>query len=123
MCISNGGDKMFKVIKKVEPIIESNSRTYHLAQRIKRVWVAEELIRKENGIIIGAYEVDTDHENGHEVHVVYNNGIVKIYNQKTKKYITCLIARLPQIERYGIVCTKTMKSKIKRHINDGLNQI
>lgn len=114
---------MFKVIKEVEPIIESKSRTDHLAERMKRISVAEDLIRKENGNIIKAYEVDTDHKNGHEVHTIYNNGIVKIYNQNTKKYITCLIARLPQIERYGIICTKTMKNKIKKHINDGLNQI
>lgn len=44
--------------------------------------------------------LDKGHKNGAEIHVISSTGIVTIYNQRTKKLITKLIARPGQIKRY-----------------------
>ena len=44
--------------------------------------------------------VDKGHKNGAEVHVISSTGIITIYNQRTGKLITKLIARPGQIRRY-----------------------
>jgi len=44
-------------------------------------------------------EVDRGHKNGTEIHVVTDSGIVKIYNTRTKKHVTDLIARPNQIKK------------------------
>ena len=44
--------------------------------------------------------LDKGHKNGAEIHVISSTGIVTIYNQRTKKLITKLIARPGQIRRY-----------------------
>lgn len=97
--------------------------TSHIANRSKRLQVAERLIIEECAKVIKIAIVNKGHENGHEIHMVYNNGVVKIYNQNTRKFITVLIARVPQIERYKIKVTKTMRNKIKSHIAKGYNNI
>ena len=67
--------------------------------------------------------VNKGHANGEEIHVIFNNGVVKIYNERTKKFITVLIARVPQIERYNVKVTKAMRKKINTHIAKGYNHI
>lgn len=44
-------------------------------------------------------ELDRGHKNGTEIHVVTNTAIIKIYNARTKKHVTDLIARPNQIIR------------------------
>lgn len=44
--------------------------------------------------------VDKGHKNGAEIHVLSSTGIVTIYNQRSGKLITKLIARPGQIKRY-----------------------
>lgn len=44
-------------------------------------------------------EVDRGHKNGTEIHVVTDSGIIKIYNTRTRKHVTDLIARPNQIKR------------------------
>lgn len=98
-------------------------KTSHAVNRSKRLQIAERLIIEECAKVIKIALVDKGHKNGHEIHMVYNNGIVKIYNQNTRKFVTVLIARVPQIERYKIKVTKTMRNKIKSHIKQGYNHI
>ena len=52
------------------------------------------------GKCIAYFIVDKAHKNGNEIHCVYDNGIVVIYNERTKRLITELIARPAQIYRY-----------------------
>lgn len=52
------------------------------------------------GEIIKTAEVDKGHKNGPEIHKVSTTGIVTIYNKRTGKLITKLIARPNQIRRY-----------------------
>ena len=98
-------------------------QTSHAANRSKRLQIAERLIYEESAKVIKIAVVNKGHKNGNEIHLVYNNGVVKVYNENTRKFITVLIARVPQIERYKIKVTRTMRNKIKSHIKQGYNQI
>ena len=97
--------------------------TSHVVNRSKRLQVAQRLINEEGAKIYKIAIVNKGHKNGAEAHVIYNNGVVKVYNANTHKYITMLIAREAQIERYNVKVTKTMRNKIKKHIAEGYNYI
>ena len=97
--------------------------TSHAVKRSKRLQVAERLIIEESAKVVKIAVVNKGHKNGNEVHLVYNNGVVKIYNERTHKFITVLIARVPQIERYNVKVTKAMRKKINTHIKQGYNHI
>ena len=97
--------------------------TAHGVTRSKRLQIAERLIIEESAKVLRIAVVDKGHKNGNEIHLVYNNGVVKVYNERTHKFITVLIARVPQIERYKVKITKTMRNKIKSHIKQGYNNI
>ena len=98
-------------------------KTSHVVNRSKRLQVAERLILEECAKVIKIAVVNKGHKNGNEIHIVYNNGIVKIYNANTRRFITVLIARVPQIERYNIKVTKAMRKKINMHVEKGYNHI
>lgn len=97
--------------------------TSHALNRSKRLQIAERLIIEESAKVCRIAVVDKGHANGEEIHLVYNNGVVKVYNARTRKFITVLIARVPQIERYNIKVTKVMRKKINSHIANGYNHI
>ena len=113
---------MFELIGYMDNFT-AGGQTSHALNRSKRLQVAERLIIEECAKVIKIAVVNKGHENGDEVHIVYNNGVVKVYNEHTRKFITVLIARVSQIERYKIKVTKTMRNKIKSHIAKGYNQI
>ena len=98
-------------------------KTSHAVNRSKRLQIAERLILEESARVLKIAVVNKGHANGDEIHIVYNNGIVKIYNANSRKFITVLIARVPQIERYKVKITRTMKKKINLHIKNGYNHI
>ena len=97
--------------------------TSHGVNRSHRLQIAERLIIEECAKVVKIAVVNKGHKNGNEIHIIYNNGIIKIYNARTRKFITVLIARVPQVERYKIKITKTMRNKIKSHIKQGYNNI
>ena len=113
---------MFELLGYMETFTASG-QTSHALKRSKRLQVAERLIIEESAKVVKIAVVNKGHKNGEEIHVVYNNGVVKIYNERTGKFITVLIARLPQIERYRINVPPAMKQKIKSHVEKGLNEI
>ena len=113
---------MFEILGATNNILYG-AETKHITERTKRVALVERLLINEDAKPCGAYIINKGHRNGYEIHVIYNNGIIRIYNQKTGKHITDLIARIPQVERYGIKVTKTMKRKIRTHIKAGMNSI
>ena len=98
-------------------------QTSHAVNRSKRLQVAERLIIEESAKVVKIAVVNKGHKNGNEIHLVYNNGVVKVYNENTRKFITVLIARVPQIERYKVKITKTMRKKINLHVKQGYNNI
>lgn len=97
--------------------------TSHVASRSKRLQIAERLIIQESAKVVKIAIVNKDHKNGDEIHVIFNNGVVKVYNARTHKFITVLIARVPQIERYNVKVTKAMRKKIEKHVAKGYNHI
>ena len=113
---------MFQLIGYMETF-KAGGQTSHAVNRSKRLQVAERLIIEESAKVCKIAVVNKGHKNGNEIHLVYNNGIVKIYNANTRKFITVLIARVPQIERYKVKITRTMRKKINLHIKQGYNQI
>ena len=113
---------MFELIGYADNF-KAGGNTSHALSRSKRLQIAERLITEESAKVIKIAVVDKGHANGEEIHVVYNNGIIKIYNANTHKFITVLIARVPQVERYKVKVTKTMRNKIESHIANGYNQI
>lgn len=77
----------------------SNLTTSHLAnERENRVNFVNENI--EDGKYITSFIVDTLHPNGNEIHHIFDNGVIKIENEETRKFITLLIARPQQLYRY-----------------------
>lgn len=113
---------MFKIIGYIDKFTTCGN-TQHVVNRSQRANIAQRLISKESAKVYKIAVIDKGHKNGREIHVIYNNGIVKIYNANTCKYITVLIARETQIERYNIKLTQTMRKKIKKHIANGYNYI
>ena len=113
---------MFELLGYMETFTASG-QTSHVANRSKRLQIAERLIIEESAKVLKIAVVNKGHKNGNEIHVIYNNGVVKVYNERTRKFITVLIARVPQIERYNIKVTKSMQSKVKSHIAKGYNHI
>lgn len=113
---------MFQVIGYIETF-KACGQTSHALKRSKRLQIAKRLIIEESARVIKIAVINKGHKNGNEIHVIYNNGIIKVYNARTHKFITILIARVPQIERYKIKVTKTMRKKITSHIAKGYNQI
>ena len=63
---------------------------------------ARENLIKEIGYgkVIKSVVIDRHHPNGPEIHEISNTGIITIYNQRTHKMITKLIARPGQIKKY-----------------------
>jgi hypothetical protein len=53
-----------------------------------------------NGNVILEKEIDRGHRNGPEIHKVSDTGIITVYNKRSGKMITKLIARPNQIKRY-----------------------
>lgn len=113
---------MFKIIGYMDNFTTCGN-TSHVVNRSKRLQIAQRLIHEESAKVYKIAIVDKGHKNGKEVHVIYNNGIIKVYNASTHKYITILIAREAQIERYNVKLTQTMRNKIRKHIKNGYNYI
>lgn len=113
---------MFQLIGYMDNF-KAGGNTSHALNRSKRLQVAERLIIEESAKVIKLAVVNKGHKNGNEIHIVYNNGVVKVYNEHTRKFITVLIARVPQIDRYKVKVTKTMRNKIESHIAKGYNHI
>ena len=113
---------MFELLGYMEEFATCGD-TLHVANRSHRLQIAERLILEESAKVIRIAVVNKGHANGNEIHVIFNNGIVKVYNERTRKFVTVLIARVPQIERYKVKITRTMRKKIASHIKQGYNNI
>ena len=113
---------MFKIIGYMDNFTTCGN-TSHVVNRSRRLQIAQRLINEESAKVVRIAVVNKGHKDGNEVHVIYNNGIIKIYNANSHKFITVLIAREPQIKRYQIKITKTMRNKIRRHIAESYNYI
>ena len=87
---------------------------------------AREAIIKKIGMgdIKDRFVVDRGHKNGAEIHEIRTTGIIVIYNQRTGKMITKLIARVGQIKRYYAdgkapkeILNRAYENTVKNHFN------
>lgn len=67
--------------------------------------------------------VDKGHKNGAEIHVITENGIINIYNRHSKKYVTGLIARPGQLQRYGVIIPESVLEKARTHVAMHYNEL
>jgi len=88
-----------KTLRKLTPeeakrYTESGEHTAHLEDRHTRIQAYNE------GAPLDAFEVDKNHRNGTEVHIVDSKGYIRVYNTKTARHITTMSGRPAQIKRY-----------------------
>lgn len=84
----------------------------------------EELIRAIGiGKVVDSFIVDKGHKNGPERHEITTTGIIVIYNARTNKLITKLIARVGQIRRYykDGNAPKEIIKEARKHMEMGYN--
>ena len=88
-----------KIIKRINYFKGSDLKTLHInEERFKRVETYYSTL--DSGKWVASFIVDKNHENGREIHVIYTNRLIEIYNERTRKFITVLYARNGQIKRY-----------------------
>ena len=93
---------MFEVICQLSGVSNINELDFTNHCKKERFRRISKIINKIGGYGVGKYSfiIDTNHPNGNEIHTITDNGIIIIQNERTKKYVTCLIARPMQIRRY-----------------------
>lgn len=99
VCEVNIVSKYFRVIDTypLEGLDNVAEVTTHYTERGNRVSNMRDKIRPHTAFI-----VDKHHENGLEIHVVYSDATIKIFNYRTKRLITVLYGRVPQVIRYYV---------------------
>ena len=75
------------------------------------------------GDVIKEVEIDRGHKNGPEIHKVSTTGIVTIFNKKTNKMITQLIARPNQLKRYFERVPQDLWTIARQHQRLGYNLV
>lgn len=90
-------EKYFKVLDTypIEGLDDVKYVTEHYINRSERAKHMNYNIK-----LVNAFVVDKHHENGLEIHAIYDDGTIKIFNYRTKKLITVLFGRVGQIVRY-----------------------
>ena len=75
------------------------------------------------GEVVASFRVDRGHRNGAEIHKITNTGIIIIYNERTGKMVTKLIARVGQIRRYykDGNAPKEIIREARKHMEMGYN--
>lgn len=93
--------------------------TQHYSDRLYR----EQVITSIGGYgkLLGSCVVDKGHQNGEEIHFLTDNAIIVIYNRKTLRRITTLIARPRQMTRYGFNIPQYVLDRAEQHKLVGLN--
>lgn len=75
----------------------TNISAHYANDRLLREKVIRELGK---GYIVKEVTWDRGHVNGAEVHKILSNGVIEIYNERTGKLVTKIVARPNQIKRY-----------------------
>jgi hypothetical protein len=90
--------KVFNVLGKTACPEATEATLHAIDDRLSRINTYNKALGV--GKVIDAFIVDTNHWNGHEIHVLHSNRRIDIYNQASLRFITCLYARPQQIKRY-----------------------
>lgn len=110
-------DGMFDLRKATNHMRESG--------RLQRFKLAYSLCKVEKAKALRGFEWDRGHENGAEIHWVMDNGVIFIANKRTGKFVTVLIGRPAQVERYyaaiGEDAPRDTLNKAYQHEERGYN--
>ena len=71
---------------------------------------------------VARFIVDRGHRNGAEVHEITDTAIINIYNQKSGKMVTKLIARPGQLRRYNWEVPQSILAQAIDHSRKGYNE-
>lgn len=117
--------KPFKVVRRLTKeetrafLDAATGKTAHASERKDRMGAYDELDLTD-GVTLEAFEVDRQHKDGNEVHVITSAGMINIYNLNSKRFITVLGARPGQIRRYfldlGISWSPEIQKVIKKAV-------
>lgn len=109
---------MLLSVNEFYSFIQNTEKTSHIKERNYRFKHLNLSARPIDGFIA---IIDKHHINGAEVHALYSDGSIRIYNYNTKKLITVLIARPNQAKRLNSevqlpeeiynICYRNMKNK------------
>lgn len=83
---------------KQKDLLKITPSTKHMKERNDRFRKIEDTFG--HGKVAHTFIIDKNHKDGNEIHQINDNGCIYIFNYKTGKMITCLIARPGQIRRY-----------------------
>ena len=98
-----------KVLYKIGFKDLKQRETKHINNRLKRIENYQTLLSEK---FITCFVVDKEHINGCEIHCINENGLIYIYNYKSKKFITVLHPRPSQLKRYY----RLLRIEIPKHI-------
>lgn len=89
---------MFRVIKRLDKFIIKGYTVHALRDRGERL----ALLNKNKGACIGIYLIDKGHENGLEIHILYNTARVLVCNDVSGLVCTGLFLAPHHLGRYGV---------------------
>lgn len=106
--------------KSFEEFLEKQCASKHMEERLSRLDYTEPNARPIYGFIA---VVDRGHKNGVEVHALYSDGTVRIWNYQSGKVITILIAREGQAKRLNdnLSIPLFVLNKIQKNVQQGYN--
>lgn len=109
---------MLLSVSEFYSFIQNTEKTSHIKMRNYRFKHLNLSAKPIDGFIA---IIDKHHINGAEVHALYSDGSIRIYNYNTKKLITVLIARPGQAKRLNPeirlpeeiynICYRNMKNR------------
>lgn len=118
-------ENKFKVVDRLSSF-SPTGETNHAKERKKRFSVYGDLSGKQPLFI---FEVDNGHHKGTEIHAIYENGVVYVYNKSTGWLVTCLTPRYDQMRMYFANVwdeqekVKTVFKAANRNHRLGLNEV
>lgn len=90
--------------------LKGSCNTFHFHEnQLRNTCLREDAKPIEHFIAV----IDKEHKNGPEVHALYDDGSIRIYNYKSHRFITVLMARPGQAKRImDKKCYKTIPQNI-----------
>lgn len=107
--------EVFSDLSKYEQWMKSARLSDHLAtERQVRLQAAN--FSGTHQFAVAAFEVDRGHPKGPEIHFITNMGVIAIFNKRSHKLCSVLIARPNQVKRYFDDCDLKISRDIWRVI-------
>lgn len=114
---------MFEIISQIKITYSDlknwiGKRTFHITERERRF----QKVDLKHIHIFKVFVINTEHKNGYEIHVLTCNAEILIFNYRTHKFITVLLARPAQLMRYAWIPNHILE-KAKQNCENGYNYL